>query len=53
MKTRLLFVFTILLATISYSQVGINTITPEAQLDIVAGTTPSEKDGILIPRLDE
>jgi hypothetical protein len=53
MKTRLLVVLIILLATISYSQVGINTITPEAQLDIVAGTTPSEKDGILIPRLDE
>ncbi len=53
MKTRLLVALIILLATISYSQVGINTITPEAQLDIVAGTTPSEKDGILIPRLDE
>ncbi|MDT0555275.1 tail fiber domain-containing protein [Patiriisocius hiemis] len=53
MKIRLLITLFSLTSVLSYSQVGINTITPQAQLDIVAGNTPSEKDGILIPRLDE
>lgn len=35
------------------AQVGINNTDPKAQLDISAGITPSEIDGLLIPRLDE
>lgn len=48
--TYLLFLF---ISYSSFSQVGIGTTDPKAQLDISAGSTPSEKDGILIPRLDE
>ncbi|WP_435579842.1 hypothetical protein [Gilvibacter sp.] len=37
------------------AQVGINTLSPNASLDIPASslTTPSNQDGILIPRIDE
>jgi len=37
-----------------YSQVGINTTTPNAQLDIRSSNqvTPSNNDGILIPKID-
>ncbi|MGB3606716.1 MAG: tail fiber domain-containing protein [Psychroserpens sp.] len=35
------------------AQVGIGNTDPKAQLDISAGTIPSEKDGILIPRMAE
>jgi len=37
-----------------FSQVGINTTTPKATVDIVASstTTPTNNDGILIPRID-
>ena len=40
---------------ISYAQVGIGTTTPNATLDIVASNqaTPSNTDGILIPKIDE
>jgi len=46
----IIYVFTIGM----YSQVGINTTNPRAQLDIVASNqaTPSNTDGILIPRID-
>ncbi|MFK8061353.1 MAG: tail fiber domain-containing protein [Polaribacter sp.] len=46
----ILFFFSI----ISYSQVGIGTTTPVAQLEVKASnvTTPTNKDGILIPRID-
>ena len=39
---------------ISFAQVGINTTTPNAQLDIRSNnqTTPSNTDGILIPKVD-
>lgn len=38
----------------SFSQVGINTTSPNAQLDIKASNqgVPSNKDGILIPKID-
>ncbi len=44
----LLFCFTV------FSQVGINTTTPNAQLDIKSSNqaTPSNTDGILIPKID-
>jgi len=38
---------------LSNAQVGIGNTDPKAQLDISAGNSPSEKDGILIPRLAE
>jgi len=38
-----------------FSQVGINTVSPNAQLDINSGNqaAPSNTDGILIPRIDK
>ena len=41
-------------SSISFAQVGINTTSPNATLDIAASdkSTPTEKDGILIPRVD-
>jgi len=41
------------ICTIANAQVGINTVTPQATIDIVASnvTTPSYKDGLLIPRM--
>lgn len=38
----------------TYAQVGINTTSPEAQLDIKSSNqaTPTNKDGILIPKVD-
>lgn len=38
----------------SFSQVGVNTTNPQAQLDIVASNqvAPTNKDGLLIPRVD-
>lgn len=38
----------------SFAQVGINTTTPEAQLDIKSSnqTLPTNKDGLLIPKID-
>lgn len=53
MKKRII-ISCLLISTISFAQVGIGTSNPEAKLDIVAGnqSTPSNKDGILIPRID-
>ena len=44
----------LLVYNLSYSQVGINTISPNAQLDITSSNqaTPSNSDGILIPKID-
>lgn len=53
MRHILLLIAFISVIHISKAQVGINTTDPKAQLDIEAGTTPSEMDGLLIPRLDE
>ncbi|WP_282031278.1 tail fiber domain-containing protein [Winogradskyella eximia] len=43
----------ILFSFLINAQVGIGNTDPKAQLDISAGSTTSEKDGILIPRLTE
>jgi len=50
LKTLILFVA---FCTISNAQVGINTVNPQATIDIVASnvTTPSYKDGLIIPRM--
>jgi hypothetical protein len=56
MIMRKLYFFTLLFFGFNYTfaQVGINTTTPDAQLDIKASNqaTPNNTDGILIPRVD-
>lgn len=54
MLKKLFFVACNLLGLISFAQVGINTTTPNAQLDIRAtsATTPSNTDGLLIPKIN-
>ena len=39
---------------VSYSQVGVNTTNPQAQLDVVASnpSSPNNTDGFLVPRID-
>ena len=51
---KLFFVACHLFGVLSFAQVGINTITPNAQLDIRAtsATAPSNTDGLLIPKID-
>ena len=51
---KLFFVACNVFGLISFAQVGINTTTPNAQLDIRAtsATTPSNTDGLLIPKID-
>ncbi|MGH1515988.1 hypothetical protein [Chryseobacterium sp. JK1] len=39
--------------TMAYSQIGINTPTPHATLDVVASTNPNMTDGILPPRISK
>ena len=53
MKHLLILIFAFICAT-TYAQVGIATTTPKATLDIVASNqaTPTNNDGILIPRVD-
>ncbi|NNE26139.1 MAG: hypothetical protein HKN09_04800, partial [Saprospiraceae bacterium] len=54
MKTLFLILMVFLFCPIK-AQVGINTTTPKASLEIEATnpTSPNEEDGILIPRIDE
>src|SRR6478609_6315645 len=44
----------LMMAQFGFSQVGINTTNPQAQLDIKSSNqvTPSNTDGILIPKID-
>jgi len=52
---RLVSIFGLLFfSTITFSQVGINTTDPKAQLEIKSSNqaTPSNKDGILIPKIN-
>ena len=53
MKKFILYFF-VLFSTCFFAQVGINTTTPNAQLDIRSSnqTTPSNTDGMLIPKMD-
>ena len=53
--TLFLHAFLLLFAISSFSQVGIGTITPNAQLDIQSSSqaTPLNIDGILIPKIDD
>lgn len=54
MKQLVTLLFLGLMTFNGFSQVGINTSTPNAQLDIRASNqaTPSHTDGILIPKID-
>ena len=53
-KLNAVFLICIISSFSIYSQVGINTTSPNSTLDIVASNSsaPSSKDGILIPRVD-
>jgi hypothetical protein len=55
MKKRLIMLSFCVLTAMSYAQVGINTTDPNAQLDIRSSNqaTPSNTDGVLIPKADE
>jgi trimeric autotransporter adhesin len=54
MKKLLVFLLFVLILQNGFSQVGINTTSPNAQLDIRSSNqaTPSNTDGILIPKID-
>ena len=51
---KVTFLFLMNIGVFSFAQVGINTTSPDAVLDIEASdvTAPASTDGILIPRLD-
>ncbi|MCW3160833.1 hypothetical protein [Chryseobacterium oryctis] len=52
MKKNVIILGTILFSTLAYSQVGINTLTPAATLDVVGKPSDTSKlDGIIAPRL--
>jgi len=54
MKASYLTIILVLTCFMGFSQVGINTTTPNAQLDIRSSSqaTPLNTDGILIPKID-
>jgi hypothetical protein len=54
MKKKIFIVFFLFITNVLIAQVGINTIAPNAQLDINSSNqaTPSNKDGIIIPKID-
>ncbi|MBC7642908.1 MAG: hypothetical protein H7174_11305, partial [Flavobacterium sp.] len=54
MKTKLLLLMIFIISYFGYSQVGINTTMPDAQLHIKSSNevTPANNDGILIPKID-
>lgn len=54
MKKKLFLAASVLFGTTVFAQVGINTTTPNAQLDIRAtsATAPSNTDGLLIPKVN-
>lgn len=52
---RIISFLLLLLTYLSWAQVGINTTSPESQLDIRSSNqaTPSNTDGLLIPKVDD
>ena len=54
MKKKLFLATSVLFGTAVFAQVGINTTTPNAQLDIRAtsATAPANTDGLLIPKVN-
>ncbi len=53
MRTLLLTILSLFITIRISAQVGIGNTDPKAQLDITSGAVPSERDGILIPRMSE
>ena len=52
MKKHIILLGTLVLSTVAYSQVGINTETPKATLDVMASPDkPAHIDGFIAPRL--
>jgi len=53
--SKILFIIGCFICITTFGQVGIGNISPNAQLDISASnvTTPTNTDGILIPRIDD
>lgn len=54
MKIKITFVISLLVCQFTLAQVGVNTTTPNAQLDIRSSNqaTPANTDGIIIPKID-
>lgn len=54
MKKALFIIGFFFIASLSYAQVGINTVTPSAQLQINSSNqaSPANNDGIIIPKID-
>ena len=54
MRKNYLFLIFLSFSIAAFSQVGINTTSPNAALDIEASnsTSPSSSDGLLIPRIE-
>jgi len=55
MKSKLTFIVAFFCLSFTYAQVGINTVNPNALFDIQASNqaTPSNTDGVLIPKIDD
>ncbi|UEQ76093.1 hypothetical protein [Chryseobacterium arthrosphaerae] len=51
MKKKITLVFSLMATTIAFGQVGINTTTPQATLDVVGKKGATDKDGFIAPRL--
>lgn len=51
MKKRITLAFSLMATTIVFGQVGINTTTPQATLDVVGKKRTTDKDGLIVPRL--
>ncbi|MGG7553059.1 hypothetical protein ACQ7CX_20885 [Chryseobacterium arthrosphaerae] len=51
MKKKITLVFSLMATTIAFGQVGINTTTPQATLDVVGKKGATDKDGLIAPRL--
>ncbi|SHM12598.1 hypothetical protein SAMN05444360_10850 [Chryseobacterium carnipullorum] len=51
MKKNITFVFSLMTASLLFGQVGVNTTTPQATLDVVGKKGATDKDGLIAPRL--
>ena len=54
-QKHIIFYILLFMVSLSYSQVGIGNTNPQATLDVTASNqvTPSNEDGLLIPRVDD
>jgi len=55
LRSNIMVYVVLLMGSFSYAQVGVGNTNPQATLDITASNqaSPSNKDGILIPRIDD